>query len=250
MLPHSTTFGPPPHKGNTMPTAASGSPSGLDLAILAFLQEVDSPTIANAVETFTLRDRCDGFIGGNVRCQFPELGPMVGRALTVTMTSRPGPVASRDGYWRMWEALAALDGPTVIAIQDVSGAPERCAYAGEVMTTLAMRLGAVGMVTDGALRDVDEVRALGFHYFMRYPVVSHGNFEIVSVGEPIELDGQRVATGDILHGDVNGIVIIPDAILGDLPAAVTAIRDRERETMAFIRGDAFSLKAFRERSGY
>jgi regulator of RNase E activity RraA len=250
MLPLSTPSGPPRHKGNTMPSDVSGSPSGLDLAILAYLQQVDSPTIANAVETFTLRDRCEGFIGGNVRCQFPEVGPMVGRALTVTMTSRPGPVANRDGYWRMWEALDALDGPTVLAIQDVSGAPERCAYAGEVMTTLAMRLGAVGMVTDGALRDVDEVRALGFHYFMRYPVVSHGNFEIVSVGEPIELDGQLIATGDILHGDANGIVVIPDEVLGDLPAAVAKIRDRERESMAFIRGDAFSLDAFKERSGY
>lgn len=234
-----------------MSADAMGSPpAGLDLAMLAFLHEVDSPTIANAVETFAVRDRCEGFVGGNVRCQFPELGRLVGRALTVTMTSRPGPVASRAGYWRMWEALAAMEGPVVIAIQDVSGAPNRCAYAGEVMATLAMRLGAVGMVTDGGLRDVEEVRALGFHYFMRYPVVSHGNFEIVSVGEPIELDGQRIVTGDVLHGDINGIVVIPDEVLPGLPAAVAEIREREQETMAFIRSEAFTLEAFRERSGY
>ena len=234
-----------------MSADASGAPStGLDLAMLAFLHEVDSPTVANAIETFGLRDRCDGFIGGNVRCQFPELGRLAGRALTVTMTSRPGPVASRAGYWRMWEALAAMAGPTVIAIQDVSGVPHRCAYAGEGMATLAMRLGAVGMVTDGALRDVDEVRALGFHYFMRFPVVSHGNFEIVSVGEPIELDGQQIRTGDILHGDVNGIVVVPEEVLAQLPAAVAEVRERERETMAFIRSDGFTLEAFRARSGY
>ena len=234
-----------------MPRDASGSlSSGIDLAMMAFLQEVDSPTIANAIETFNVRDRCDGFVGGNVRCQFPELGRMVGRALTVTMTSRPGPVASREGYWRMWEALDGLDGPSVIAIQDVSGAPHRCAYAGEVMATLAMRLGAVGMVTDGALRDVDEVRALGFHYFMRYPVVSHGNFEIVSVGEPIELDGQRIAMGDLLHGDANGIVVIPDEVLADLPAAVASVREREHETMSYIRGREFSLAELKQRSGY
>ncbi|MBA3276834.1 MAG: RraA family protein [Chloroflexia bacterium] len=217
---------------------------------LAFLRGVDSPTIANAVETFNLRDRCDGFIGGAVECQFPELGVMVGRAVTVTMSSAPGAPASRDGYWRMWDALDAADAPAVLAIQDVSGAPHRCAYAGEMMATLAQRLGAVGMVTDGALRDVDEVRAIGFHYFMKYPVVSHGNFEIVSVGEPIELDGQRIEDGDLLHGDRNGIVVIPDAAIDGLAAAVSGIRDKEQAQLAYMRGDGFSLAALRQRSGY
>jgi len=217
---------------------------------LAFLRGVDSPTVANAIETFELRDRCDGFVGGNVECQFPELGVMVGRALTVTMSSAPGRAASRDGYWRMWDALEAMESPAVLAIQDVSGAPHRCAYAGEMMATLAQRLGAVGMVTDGALRDVDEARAIGFHYFMRYPVVSHGNFEIVSVGEGIELDDQRIEPGDLLHGDRNGIVIIPDAAIVGLPEAVAGIRDREQAQLAYMRGDAFSLSDLKHRSGY
>ncbi len=226
------------------------SRAALSDATLAFLRGVDSPTIANAIEPFELRDRCDGFIGGAVECQFPELGVMVGRAVTVTMSSAPGAPASRDGYWRMWDALDAADSPAVLAIQDVSGAPHRCAYAGEMMATLAQRLGAVGMVTDGALRDVDEVRAIGFHYFMRYPVVSHGNFEIRSVGEPIELDGQRVENGDLLHGDRNGIVIIPDAALDGLEAAVANIRDREGAQLAYMRGDDFSLAGLKRRSGY
>ncbi|MDQ3655165.1 MAG: hypothetical protein M3457_08810, partial [Chloroflexota bacterium] len=92
----------------------------LDDASLAFLKGVDSPTIANAIEPFAVRDRCSGFIGGAVECQFPELGVMVGRALTVTMTSVPGPVASRDGYWRMWDALDAAPSPSVLVIADVS----------------------------------------------------------------------------------------------------------------------------------
>jgi len=212
-----------------MSVTTSATPRGLDPATLAFLHSVDSPTIANAIETFDVRDRTTGFVGGAVQCQFPELGRMVGRALTVTMTSHPGPVADRAGYWRMWEALDAMEGPVVIAVQDVSGAPHRCAYAGEVMSTLAKRLGAVGMITDGALRDVDEVRALGFHYFMRYPVVSHGNFEI---------------------GDRNGIVVVPDAVLAGLPDAVATIQEKEQRSMEFIRGGAFTLEAFKTRSGY
>ena len=217
---------------------------------LAFLRSIDSPTIANAIETFNVRDRCDGYIGGAVECQFPDLGVMVGRAVTVTMTSAPGKVASRDGYWQMWDAVEAMDGPVVIAVQDVSGTPERCAYAGEMMATLAQRLGAVGMVTDGALRDVEEVHALGFHYFMRYPVVSHGNFSIESVNSPIELDGQVVNPGDILHGDRNGIVLVPDAVLDGLVEAVAGIRERESSQLAYMRSAEFSLADLKTRSGY
>lgn len=226
-------------------TTATLSNSTLD-----FLRGVDSPTIANAIETLQLRDRTDGFIGGRVQCQFPDLGVMVGRALTVTMSNAPGDPASRDGYWRMWDALAAMGGPSVLAIADGSGAPHRVAYAGEVMATIASRLGAVGMVTDGALRDMDEVHALGFHYFMQYPVVSHANFEITSVGEPIVLDGQEVRTGDILHGDRNGIVIVPDDALAGLPQAVESIREKEAETMAYVRGASFDYAELRQRSGY
>src|SRR5665811_422640 len=229
---------------------SSPIPAPLDHATLAFLRDVDSPTIANAVEPFNVRDRTEGFIGGQVRCQFPELGVMVGRALTVTMSNAPGEVASRDGYWKLWDALNAMEDPAVIVTADASGEPHRVAYAGEVMTTIAMRLGAVGMVTDGALRDMNEVRALGFHYFMQYPVVSHANFEVTAVGEPIVVDGQRVETGDILHGDANGIVIVPDAVLAELPREVEKIREKEAATMAFVRGDDFDYAQLKQNSGY
>lgn len=227
----------------------AGRPA-LDEATLAFLRGVDSPTIANAVETFTVRDRCDGFIGGSIECQFPDLGTMVGRALTVTMSNAPGPIAGKEGYWRLWEALDACTGPVVLAVADASGAPHRVAFAGEIMTTLAQRLGAVGMVTDGAFRDVDEVHALGFHYFMKYPVVSHANFWIEKVGEPVVLDGEPIETGDILHGDRNGIVVIPDDVLPGLEAAVQQIRTGEAGDMAFIRSAGFSLDGLKARKGY
>ncbi len=107
---------------------------------LAFLKSVDSPTIANAVEPFELRDRTDGYIGGNIGCLYPDLGVMVGQALTVKVSNPAGPVAGRDGYWAMWDALEQMPKPAVIVMQDISGAPHRCAYAGEVMATLATKL--------------------------------------------------------------------------------------------------------------
>ncbi len=217
---------------------------------LTFLRGVDSPTLANAIEPFEVRDRCDGFIGGNIHSVFPDLPPMVGHALTITVTNQPGPVMGREGWWRMWEALDAMPAPAVLVFQDISGAPERVAFCGEVMATYATRLGAVGLVTDGGVRDLAEVRALGFHYFAPFPVVSHANFGIVDVGVPVTLDGQAISTGEILHGDANGIVIVPTATLDGLPDEVEQIRERERVTMEFVRGDSFSLASLKQRSGY
>ena len=150
----------------------------------------------------------------------------------------------------MWEALSQMPSPSVLVMQDISGAPNRVAYAGEVMATMATRLGAVGMVTDGGYRDVNEVHALGLHYFAAYHVVSHGNFEIVDVGVPITLDGETINTGDILHGDVNGIVVIPSEVLGGLQEAVEKIQDRERKFMTFIKSDRFNLVDAKAGTGY
>lgn len=215
-----------------------------------YLKSVDSPTLANAIEPFQVRDRCDGFIGGQVRCQFPDLGYMVGYALTVTMSNAHGEVAGREGFWKMYEALDQMPRPSVLVVKDISGEPHRVAYAGEVMATLAKKLGAVGMVTDGAFRDLPEVHAMGMHYFMKYPVVSHANFWIEEVGVPVEIDGETIHTGDILHGDANGIVVIPPSVLEGLPAAVDAVRERERKTIEFYRSDRFTLADAKAGRGY
>ena len=208
---------------------------------LEWLRGIDSPTIANAIEPFKVRDRCEGFVGGAVRALFPELGVMLGYALTVTMSSQPGPLLGREGWWRMYEALEAAPKPAVLVVQDVSGAPTRCAYFGEVMATLAQRLGAVGVVTDGGIRDLDEVHALGLHYFAPFAVVSHGNFEIVDVGQPVTIDGQVIRPGDLLHGDANGIVVVPPELAADLPKAIESIRQTEAERIGYIKGPDFNL---------
>ena len=221
----------------------------LDDATVDWLKQYDSPTVANAIETFKVRDRTDGYIGGYVRALY-DAGVMVGQALTVTIGQKPGKVAARDGYWAMWDALEQMSSPAVIVMQDVSGAPERYACAGEVMATLAKRLGAVGIVADGGLRDIAEVQALGFHYYAAFPVVSHGNFEILDVGVPVEIDGQVINTGDILHGDINGIVVVPNDVLDGLEDAIKVIRDRESRFMNFIKGNSFTLEAAKAGTGY
>lgn len=220
------------------------NPAGVD-----YLRHVDSPTVANAIERLQLRDRTEGFIGGSIRAIVPPRAPMVGRAVTVEMTSRQGPVAGRDKYWEMWQAVAAESG-SVLVVKDVSGKPARCAYIGEVMARMAMRLGCVGFVTDAGVRDLAEVEVAGFPLFGAFVVASHGNFEVTAIGREVEMDGQLIRAGDLLHGDRNGIVVVPEASIPSLRNVVEEIRASEAADLEFISSEDFDLATARARAGY
>ena len=115
------------------------------------------------------------------------------------------------------------------------------------MATVFQRLKAIGLVSDCGVRDILEVRALGFHYFARGSVVSHANFRVVRAGVPVQVCGMVVRSGDLTHGDENGVLLVPSGIEDKLPAAVDAVRSRERRLMDWIRGDNFSVDQLLDR---
>jgi regulator of RNase E activity RraA len=183
-----------------------------------------------------------------VRCLFPELGRMCGYAVTAhveTVTQlEPG---DNQHFIDLYKAVEASPKPAVIAFQEVGGHPDHAAHCGEVMSTIFTRVGAIGLVSDCGVRDIPEVRALGFHYFARGAVVSHANFRIVRVGVPVQILGTVIHPGDLLHGDENGVLTVPLAACEKLREAVDDIRRRERELMEFVRGKDFSLDGLRSR---
>ena len=212
------------------------------------LRRIDSPTLSNAVETFAARPRCAGYAGHQLRCAFPELGSLVGYAVTCTADSTTEGRMAEGALLRLWEALEAAPRPSVLVIKDTGADACRSCHMGEVMATTARVLGAVGCVTDGGLRDVLEVKALGgFHYFCAGFVVSHGNPVILDIGSPVEIFGMPVATGDLLHGDVNGVMTVPDIPVPELLQAVQRVRDQERALMDFVRSPGFTVARLRER---
>jgi 4-hydroxy-4-methyl-2-oxoglutarate aldolase len=208
------------------------------------LRRWDTPTLCNAVEQLGIRDRTLGFLGLRIRCLFPEMGPMVGFALTARFDcTTPGPPPETH----VVDLLSALDRaphPTVIVMQNESSDANRGCAFGEVMATASRALGAVGLVTDGGVRDVAEVRQLGFHYFAVGTVPAHGNFQLRAIGEPVELEGQRIAPGDVIHADRNGVAIFPADCVGELVQAAERVRRVEAEIMkAASRTDGDRLSA-------
>ena len=207
---------------------------------LSSLRRIDSPTISNAIETFKLRPRVAGYVGYDIRCIFPELPPTVGYAVTCTVDST---TEGRQGigFQRLYELLANAPKPAIVVMQDVGTDRLHSCHAGEIMSTRMKRLGAVGILTDGGLRDVREVRVLGgFQYFCAGLVVSHGNPICVDVGGKVMISGMRICTGDLLHGDVNGVVHIPDECADQVAEAAYRIWAEEGETLRRIASPEFT----------
>jgi 4-hydroxy-4-methyl-2-oxoglutarate aldolase len=215
-------------------------------SFIDYLNTIDTPTLSNAIELLKLRPRHEGFTPLQVRCLFPEFGRMCGYAVTAqveTMTqSEP---FDTEGFVDLYRAVEQSPKPAVIAFQEVGGFPDYAAHCGEVMATFFGRLGAIGLVTDSAVRDIPEVRALRFHYFARGCVASHANFRIVRTGVPVQVHGLVIRPGDILHGDENGLLSVPAGQEDALPKSVEAVRSRERALMDFVRSDEFSIEGFR-----
>src|SRR5574341_1983893 len=131
---------------------------------LEALRRITTPTVCNAIETFGVRPRGEGFMDSTITCRFPELGPMVGYAVTAKIrASRPPD--TEVTYDRVWAEFDRSPKPWVVVIEDLDYPNPVGSYWGEVNASTYRALGAVGCVTNGGVRDLPEVRRLGFHFF-------------------------------------------------------------------------------------
>jgi len=194
-----------------------------------------------------VRPRLEGFAGWDLRCAFPELGTTMGYAVTCTADTTTETRADERGLMRLWAAIEAAPKPAVLVIKDIGPERSRSCHMGEVMATTAKALGAVGCVSDGGLRDVVEVRALGgFQYFCPGFVVSHGNPIICEVNIPVTLEGMAITPGDLLHGDANGVLVVPDAVADRVAAEAERVRADEREVLEFVRAPGLTVEKLRQ----
>jgi 4-hydroxy-4-methyl-2-oxoglutarate aldolase len=217
------------------------------VTLIEYLKSIDSPTLINAIETLHVRPNERGYTPVGIRCLFPELGRMCGYAVTAQVETVTQMEPFRlETFIELYKLVEQSPKPAVVVLQEVGGFPDYAAHCGEVMGTFFTRLGAVGMVSDCAVRDLPEVRKLGFHYFARGSVASHGNFRISRVGVPVQIHGMVASPGDIIHADENGAITVPAVELNDIRNAVEAIRTKERKILDFVRGASFTLQGFEE----
>ena len=219
----------------------------LSAATLHGLAKYDTPTVCNAIELFDVRPRNVGYMNGEIRACFPELPPMVGYALTSTLRSAAPPRAggSYGGLIEQVELFAESAGPPVIVFQDLDE-PTVAATFGEVMCTMYKSFGAAGLITSGAGRDLDQVRALHFPTFTNGTICSHGYCHIPQINVPVSVGGIMIEPGDLLHGDVNGVTTIPFDIADEIPDACQEIMAAEQVVLDYCKSGNVTPTGLRE----
>ena len=191
--------------------------TGLSQTHLDLLAKYDTPTICNVIEVFNVRPRNQGYMDNRIKACYPHLPPLVGYAATATYRSDAPP---RDGdvYSSLDKQVAAfqeIPGPPIVVFQDLDD-PAVAASFGEVMCTTYQTFGAVGLITSGAARDLEQVSTMNFPAFSNGAICSHGYGHIEAVHIPIRVGGITVCPGDLLHGDCNGVTTIPNNIAADV----------------------------------
>jgi len=219
-------------------------------ALVESLRRLDACKVANAIETFEVRLRNEGFADPTIRPV--TLGrPVVGHAVTVRIRgSAPPPVGHtyRDRTdW--WNYILTVPPPRIVVAEDVDEHRGMAAFVGHVHAQVLRALGCAAYVTNGSVRDLPAVCGTGFEVFAPTVAVSHGFVHIVDFGEPVAVGGLAVATGDILFGDIHGVLSIPPEVVGDIPAAAEQIAAHEARVLAVCDAPDFSLEKLRNAVG-
>lgn len=209
----------------------------LSQADLDLLRKYDTPTICNVIEVFKIRPQTAGYMDGRIRACFPEMPPMVGYASTATFRSSMPPRAGAAYATLDAQAVrfAELPQPVVVVFQDLDSPPVAATF-GEVMTSVYKSFGAAGLITSGAARDLDQVRAIGFPCFADGVICSHGYPQIIDLHVPVHVGGLPVTPGDLLHGDANGVTNIPHEIASEVAQVCEEFAAAENVVIAYVRG--------------
>lgn len=221
------------------------SPARLDQ-----LRVFSSCLVSSAIETFGVRLRNRGFSDSSIHCIFSDFPPIVGYAATARIRSSDPPMEGAGYYNRRdwWNELLKVPAPRIVVIEDVDHPPGLGAFVGEVHTNILRALDCVALVTNGAVRDLPEVRKTGFQMFAGNVSVSHAYAHVFDFGGTIEMAGLAVHPGDLIHGDLHGVLTIPHEIADRVPAKAAEIRERRDDLIAFCRSDDLSLERLQQKA--
>src|SRR5690606_7226823 len=222
----------------------------IDPDLLEQLKTYDTPTICNALEVIDSSRRLTGFTTKPLVAPFPDLPPMVGYARTATIRSThlheldaKAARAQRIGYY---EYVASQPGPQIVVIQDLDG-PD-CgfgAFWGEVQSTVHKALGCVGVITDGCIRDIPQW-APGLNVLAGSIKPSHAHVHLADFGKQVRVAGMVVRSGDLIHADRHGAVVIPYELAEKVPAACELMARKEAVILDMARQPGFTVEMLRE----
>jgi len=214
------------------------------------VRKLDTCTVSNAIERLKGRMRNEGQVSGDaVHCIFPGLSNVLGYAATGRMRSTTEPVTGRAyheniGWWRY---VSSMPEPRVLIVEDDDPYPGAGALVGELHAEIGKALHCVAFVTNGSVRDLPAVEAIGFQLFAGSIAVSHKYAHIAEFGKPVEIGGLKISPGDLIHGDLHGVHTIPLSIAAEIPEMASQILREEQELKRLCRSAGFSVRKLEEK---
>ena len=212
----------------------------------AFLRSIDTPTVCNLLEIVAPERRGAGYTTSHLHCPFPDLPPMVGFAKTVTMRARDKVSGSSYMAKRMdyLDYVASAPLPGIAVIEDLDEPAGYGAFWGEVQTNVHKALGCLGTITNGSVRDISQV-AEGFQMLAGSIGPSHAYVHVEDFGIPVTIHGMAVKSGDLIHADRHGAVVVPLNTVDPMKGALEGLMKQEARIISAARAPGATVEAIK-----
>ena len=220
--------------------------------LIKVLQNVDTPTVCNAIEVAEGRRGFNRFTRGTMLHCSSGMPAMVGRARTAKIAGQKPPTepseiikARRLDYFR---AMARGPGPTVAVVEDLDYPNCIAGWWGEVHVAVHKGLGLAGALTNGVMRDLDVIDE-GFPILAGSIGPSHGFVHVVEIGTPVNIMGLVVAQDELIHADRHGALVIPKEVIPHLKKAIETVFSSEAIILEPARAPGFNIEKLEEAWG-
>jgi regulator of RNase E activity RraA len=213
-----------------------------------FLRSIDTPTVCNLIEMVAPERRGHGYTVKHLHCPFPELPPMVGFAKTVIFKARDSFGMGEAGYMQKrldyLDYVASAPRPSVMIMEDLDDPPGYGAFWGEVQSNVHKALGALGVVTSGSIRDIPMI-APGFQMLAGSIGPSHAFVHVVDFGIDVTVHGMAVKSGDLIHADRHGAVVVPADKIEAMQAAADKLARQEARIIDAARAPGATVETIK-----
>ncbi|WP_244303546.1 RraA family protein [Roseibium sediminis] len=216
--------------------------------LLALLKSVDTPTVCNAIEVAEGRRGFNRFTRGTMLCSDPAAGAMVGYARTAKISALAPPTepaevikARRMDYYRY---MAEGPRPALTVVEDIDYPSAIGAYWGEINTTIHKGFGLSGSLTNGVMRDLGDLPD-GFPVVAGSIGPSHGYVHVKEIDTPVKIFGLDIHPGELVHADRHGALVIPEAVIPKLEAAIRKLLATEQIVLGPAREPGFDFEKFK-----
>jgi 4-hydroxy-4-methyl-2-oxoglutarate aldolase len=140
-----------------------------------------------------------------------------------------------------WKSILEVPPPRIVVLEDLDKPPGVGAFLGDMHAAILKALSCIGFVTDGAVRELPRVHDLGLQLFAGNVAVSHAYAHIFDFGCSVKIGGLEIQQGDLLHGDLHGILTIPKEIAPQIPDVAVQLQQAEQKVIEFCLSKQFSI---------